>query len=210
MRQVTLTCSLGSWEILSALEDKIRIPARQCDILYLHGCVCVLCGFRIPIPTIIVKSVGKAATYLFFLSPLTLAQCCAKHEYLCAELFCYIPSTERFRFSDEYDYEYEIFLILSSARPWTSVILAGKRGSRHHSTTSFRANVVAAKTRYQMLEVLSFCDRETGAPNDNFRKSICLEDDLRSRIFGTFVVKFLACMPLLGFSNKKNGILAHF
>ena len=27
------------------------------------------------------------------------------------------------------------------------------------------------------------------------------EDDLRSRIFGAFVVKFLACLPLLGFSN---------
>ena len=31
--------------------------------------------------------------------------------------------------------------------------------------------------------------RESGAPNDNFRKKICSEDDLRSRIFGTFVVK---------------------
>ena len=41
----------------------------------------------------------------------------------------------------------------------------------------------------------------TGAPNDNFRKNICSEDDLRSRIFGTFVVKFLACLLLLGFSN---------
>ena len=40
------------------------------------------------------------------------------------------------------------------------------------------------------------------APDDNFRKNICSEDDLRSRIFGTFVVKFLASMPLLGFSNK--------
>ena len=30
---------------------------------------------------------------------------------------------------------------------------------------------------------------------------ICSEDDLRSRIFGTFVVKFLACFYLLGFSN---------
>ena len=40
-----------------------------------------------------------------------------------------------------------------------------------------------------------------GAPNDNFRKNICSEDDLRSRIFGTFVVKFLVCLPLLGFSN---------
>ena len=42
-----------------------------------------------------------------------------------------------------------------------------------------------------------------GAPNDNFRKIICSEDDLRSRIFGSFSVKFLACLPLLGFSNIK-------
>ena len=34
-----------------------------------------------------------------------------------------------------------------------------------------------------------------------FSKNICSEDDLRSRIFGTFVVKFLAYLPLLGFSN---------
>ena len=43
--------------------------------------------------------------------------------------------------------------------------------------------------------------KRSGAPNDNFRKNICSEDDLRSRIFGTFVVKFLACLLLLGFSN---------
>ena len=42
---------------------------------------------------------------------------------------------------------------------------------------------------------------QTGAPNGNFRENICSEDDLRSRIFGAFVVKFLACLPLLGFSN---------
>ena len=41
----------------------------------------------------------------------------------------------------------------------------------------------------------------SGAPNDNFRDNISSEDDLRSRIFGKFVVKFLACLPLLGFSN---------
>ena len=34
-----------------------------------------------------------------------------------------------------------------------------------------------------------------------FSENICSEDDLRSIIFGTFVVKFLACLPLLGFSN---------
>ena len=33
-------------------------------------------------------------------------------------------------------------------------------------------------------------------------ENICSEDDLWSRIFGTLiVVKFLACLPLLGFSN---------
>ena len=34
-----------------------------------------------------------------------------------------------------------------------------------------------------------------------FSENICSENDLRSRIFGTFFVKFLACLPLLGFSN---------
>ena len=34
-----------------------------------------------------------------------------------------------------------------------------------------------------------------------FSEKICSEDDLRSRSFGTFVVKLLACLPLLGFSN---------
>ena len=34
-----------------------------------------------------------------------------------------------------------------------------------------------------------------------FLENICSEDDLRSRIFGPFVVKFLACLPLLGFWN---------
>ena len=41
----------------------------------------------------------------------------------------------------------------------------------------------------------------TVAPNVNFRKISVREADLRSRIFGTFVVKFLVCLPLLGFSN---------
>ena len=34
-----------------------------------------------------------------------------------------------------------------------------------------------------------------------FSENIYSEDDLRSRIFGTFVVKLLACLPLLRFSN---------
>ena len=32
-------------------------------------------------------------------------------------------------------------------------------------------------------------------------ENICSEDDLRSGIFGTFVVKFLTCLSLLGFLN---------
>ena len=51
----------------------------------------------------------------------------------------------------------------------------------------------------------------TGAPNGNFRENICLEDDLRSRIFGTFVVKFLACLPPPRiFEHLQNGIITHF
>ena len=42
-----------------------------------------------------------------------------------------------------------------------------------------------------------------------FSENICSEDDLRYRFFGTFVVKFLACLPLLGFSNTY-GIIAQF
>jgi len=41
-----------------------------------------------------------------------------------------------------------------------SVNLAGKRGSRPNSTTSFSENVVVAGTSYQMpVEVLAFCNR---------------------------------------------------
>ena len=52
----------------------------------------------------------------------------------------------------------------AGARARTSVIWAGKFGHRRHSTTSFSANVVVAKTSQQMLEVLSFFDRESMQP----------------------------------------------
>ena len=57
---------------------------------------------------------------------------------------------ESFRFSDECDYEYKIFSILSIAQASTNVILAGKRDSLRHSITSFSENVVVAGTSYQM------------------------------------------------------------
>ena len=40
-----------------------------------------------------------------------------------------------------------------------------------------------------------------------FFENICSEDDLRSRIFGTFVVEFLASLI---FEYLKDGIIAHF
>ena len=46
--------------------------------------------------------------------------------------------------------EDEIFSILSIAHVWTSVILAGKRDSRRHSTTSFSKEVVVVRASYQM------------------------------------------------------------
>ena len=57
---------------------------------------------------------------------------------------------ESFIFRDEDNYEYEIFTILSISHAWTNVILAEKRDSRRHSTTSFSENVIVAGTSYQM------------------------------------------------------------
>ena len=44
-----------------------------------------------------------------------------------------------------------------------------------------------------------------------FSENTCSEDDLRSRIFGTIVVKFLACLPASPriFELLKKGIIAH-
>ena len=41
---------------------------------------------------------------------------------------------------------------------------------------------------------IEFKHKTQGHPTTIFG-NICSEDDLRSRIFGTFVVKFLACLP---------------
>ena len=57
---------------------------------------------------------------------------------------------ESFRFRDEDNYEYEIFTILGISHAWTNVILAEKRDSRRHTTTSFSENAVVAGTSYQM------------------------------------------------------------
>ena len=64
-------------------------------------------------------------------------------------------------------------------------------------------NFLAQKYQYALTAnlLIIVMPQITGAPNGNFRENICSEDDLRSRIFGAFVAKFLACLPLLGFSN---------
>ena len=45
-----------------------------------------------------------------------------------------------------------------------SVNLAGKRGIRPISTTSFSESVVVAGTSYKILDVLAFCSRERAQP----------------------------------------------
>ena len=60
--------------------------------------------------------------------------------------------------------------------------------------------VIVKNKKHAQSPLSSSCGDEPGAPNENFRKNICSEDELRPRIFGTFFVKFLACLPLLGFS----------
>ena len=56
------------------------------------------------------------------------------------------------------------------------------------------------------LSSLSFVSvkgpQHSGAPMQRqYSENICSEDYLRSRIFGTFLVKFLACLLLLRFLN---------
>ena len=60
-------------------------------------------------------------------------------------------------------------------------------------------------TRTGDREIRSVSGRLPDNPGElarmQFSENIYSEDDLRSGIFGTFVLKFLACLPVLGFSN---------
>ena len=80
-------------------------------------------------------------------------------------------------------------------------------GSRHHTKCSRLHNVRNCIIYVVSLHLLG-SNRGT---KRQFPENICSKDDWSSRIFGTFVVKFLACLPVLGFSNiYKKGIIAHF
>ena len=69
-----------------------------------------------------------------------------------------------------------------------------RRGNVYRSVREKQGNVVYRQRVLQTVTSL----RVAGAPNDNFRKNICLEDDLRSRIFET-----LACEQALLFGRVK-------
>ena len=53
----------------------------------------------------------------------------------------------------------------------------------------------------QVICFTFFSYRMVRGTQRHISENICSEDDLRSRILGTFVVRFRACLPLLGFSN---------
>ena len=60
------------------------------------------------------------------------------------------------------------------------------------------ANVEGRTTRKEKATFRGSVPAIRGTQRE-FSEIICSEDDLKSRIFGTFLVKFLACLPLLGF-----------
>ena len=57
-----------------------------------------------------------------------------------------------------------------------------------------------------------FSDPFVRGTQRQFSENICSEGDLRSRIFGTFVVTEISCLPASRkiFEHLKNGIIAHF
>ena len=103
---------------------------------------------------------------------------------MCIDYFAFVTRTgikrkfilETFRFQDENDYEYEIFSIASSARAWGSDILAGKHGSRRHSTTSFSQRVVVAGgglSNVRSFSILQSGEGSTSFNNDNSSNFSC-------------------------------------
>ena len=93
-----------------------------------------------------------------------------------------------------------------SSSPFASpIVLFRKRDGKLRLCVDYR--LLNAKTHedvYPLLRINEALDVLKGGNRGTqrqFSENICSEDDLRSRIFGTFVVTFLACLPLLGFSN---------
>ena len=64
----------------------------------------------------------------------------------------------------------------------------------------FPENPLINLFRYYSAQPVSILTFARGTQRQ-FSENICSVDDLISGIFGTFIVNFFACLPLLGFSN---------
>ena len=64
------------------------------------------------------------------------------------------------------------------------------------SASIFLVKVIFTENQHVIGHPSSWRRRIRGTQRQ-FSENVCSEDDLRSRLFGTFVVKFLACLPLL-------------
>ena len=97
---------------------------------------------------------------------------------------------KRVAFSNEYGYV------------WTGP--QGKRGKLKPGTgrqNKIDCTIQSLPTKIDLQKDCVENPRRNRGSQRQFSENICSEDDSRSRIFGTFVVKFLACLLLLGFSN---------
>ena len=84
------------------------------------------------------------------------------------------------------------------APDWTYA--PNESGSIHHHHPHHHHHDWLAEEN-SLVRCLYWKARYFRGAQQQFLENICSEDDLRSRLFVTFVVKFLACLPLLGFSN---------
>ena len=87
----------------------------------------------------------------------------------------------------------------SKKRPWTPSFLS----LSNSFCQGIQSKAFLKSTKHEKSKFRCFCglDFTNLSISQGHPTNICLEDDLRSRIFGTFVVKFLACLPLIEFSN---------
>ena len=71
------------------------------------------------------------------------------------------------------------------------VILAGKRGSCRHSSSSFSENLLAVETSHrQMLKVLAFCDRKMAFKTSSIKIKMrtFLSEEVRTmKLFGASI-----------------------
>ena len=94
---------------------------------------------------------------------------------------------ELVKFWDKDDYKYEIFSILSIAHAWTSVILAGKRGSRLHPSTGFLRECRSGGNKLSNVNILLSGEGLTSFSVNN-RPNFSGEKKLKEAFLGVFFV----------------------